>query len=457
MGLPRLALLRLATATLVVACAAACSQGATHEQAAPVAAEPSATARSGESAPVVAHDDLAGWADVDKRSLGDVARGKVLVAKYECNRCHAGTGQPAEPFLRQCVGCHQVIAAETLPFPREKLEAWRNATRHYITTPSLATIGRTLRPSWIASFLREPVKIRPHLEEWMPRLRISESDARDFAAFLTAGAEAPHASPLGGDAVRGKEIVSRKGCFVCHELRGASRTDVAAELPAIAGEKLARVIVQAPDLRLARERFRPDVLVRWIVDPTRVRADADMPVLGLTEQEARDAAAYLLSTPLAAPPPAEPPIKRLPLLDRRVSYEEVATRVFRRSCTHCHADPGPSGDPGPGARAASVSPLAACSCCRSTGRSSATSPTEEADAASSRASRRSSPGEAPASWPRWWRVTRRRPGDRWPRCAACPWGSRACRRRRFSSSRRGRRRGGRSSDSRRFPLSVWRV
>jgi len=36
------------------------------------------------------------------------------------------------------------------------------------------------------------------------------------------------------------------------------------------------------------------------------------------------------------------------LLERRVSYEEVASQVFRKSCTHCHADPGPNGDPGPG-------------------------------------------------------------------------------------------------------------
>jgi mono/diheme cytochrome c family protein len=73
-----------------------------------------------------------------------------------------------------------------------------------------------------------------------------------------------------------------------------------------------------------------------------------MPALGLTEEEARDAAAYILETPLSPAPASAPPFVRLPLLERRVTYEEVATRVFRRSCTHCHADPGPSGDPGPG-------------------------------------------------------------------------------------------------------------
>jgi mono/diheme cytochrome c family protein len=103
----------------------------------------------------------------------------------------------------------------------------------------------------------------------------------------------------------------------------------------------------APDLRLARERVRPDVIVRWIVDPKSVRPSAEMPALGLSEDEARDAAAYILRVPLAKPEPA-PAFQRLPVLERRVTYEEVAARVFRTSCTHCHADPGPGGDPGPG-------------------------------------------------------------------------------------------------------------
>jgi len=234
-----------------------------------------------------------------------------------------------------------------LPFSREKLPAWRAATRHYITTPSLADVGRTLRPSWVASFLREPVKIRPHEEEWMPRLKISESDARDLAAYLTRGAEPPRETTIGGDALRGKEIVARKGCFVCHELTGAARAAVAMEMPAVTPDALARAMSQAPDLRLARERFRPDMITQWIQDPQSIRPGTDMPKLGLTQQEARDAAAYILSTPLSPPAPV-PPVTRLPLLERRVTYEEVATRVLRTSCTHCHSAPGTGGDPGPG-------------------------------------------------------------------------------------------------------------
>jgi mono/diheme cytochrome c family protein len=335
----------LAVPVLVALGVAACGQGpAPDRPTAPALVAPSPEAAT----PAPARDELAGWTRVEEASRGDAAHGKKLVARYECSRCHAGTGEPAPSFDRQCVGCHKAIKAESLPFPREKLDAWSEATRHFITTPSLATVGQTVRASWLAAFLHEPVKVRPHEEEWMPRLAISDGDARDIAAFLTERAEAPREVAREGDVERGRVVVTRKGCFMCHAFTGAAASDVAMEVPQLAADKLQRGIAQAPDLRLARERFRPDALARWILDPARVRADAEMPTLGLTEEEAKDAAAYVLGAKLAPPEPAEPPLVRLPPLDRPVSFEEVASSVFRRSCTHCHAKPGPSGDAGPG-------------------------------------------------------------------------------------------------------------
>jgi cytochrome c2 len=346
MPIDRSGLAKLAMALVVAASLPACGQ-APRDQASPMTVT-APIAANALGAPVPDHDDLAGWVDLELRSRGDATHGEALLARYQCNRCHAGTGQPAPMFDHQCVGCHKAIAAETLPFPKEKLDAWRDATHHYITVPTLATIGRTIRPSWIASFLQEPVKIRPHEEEWMPRIDISPRDARDMAAYITRGAEPPSAASPAGDIARGQEVVSRKGCFICHAFSGAPRSDVPMQMPVIAPDKFARGITQAPDLRIARERFRPDSIEQWIMDPSSVRTSAEMPNLGLTAEEARDAAAYILRAPLSPPAPADPPVTRLPVLERHVSYEEVASRVFRKSCTHCHADATSSGDPGPG-------------------------------------------------------------------------------------------------------------
>jgi hypothetical protein len=40
---------------------------------------------------------------------------------------------------------------------------------------------------------------------------------------------------------------------------------------------------------------------------------------------------------------------RLPVLERRVAFEEVKARVFRKTCWHCHSEPDLAlGDGGPG-------------------------------------------------------------------------------------------------------------
>jgi mono/diheme cytochrome c family protein len=106
-------------------------------------------------------------------------------------------------------------------------------------------------------------------------------------------------------------------------------------------EVLARGVGGAPDLRLARDRVRQDTLVDWIKDPRSVRQDATMPTLGLSTDEAADLAAYVLTTPLVAVPAPAAPLQRLPVLERTVTYEEVAERVFRTSCIHCHENGGP--------------------------------------------------------------------------------------------------------------------
>ena len=73
-----------------------------------------------------------------------------------------------------------------------------------------------------------------------------------------------------------------------------------------------------------------------------------MPPLGLSAAEARDLAAYVLTTPLTqAKAPALD--KRLPHLKRRVAFDEVNEKVLSKTCRHCHGNPDiAGGDGGPG-------------------------------------------------------------------------------------------------------------
>jgi hypothetical protein len=72
-----------------------------------------------------------------------------------------------------------------------------------------------------------------------------------------------------------------------------------------------------------------------------------MPDQGVTAAAARDLAAFVTTTPLAARTPAT--ATRLPVLAREVVWAEVEAKVFRNLCWHCHAVPDYArGDGGPG-------------------------------------------------------------------------------------------------------------
>jgi cytochrome c len=89
----------------------------------------------------------------------------------------------------------------------------------------------------------------------------------------------------GGTANKGKQLIRQYGCGSCHTIPGVRE---------------ARGLVGPPLMSFGRRTYiaghvpnSPDNLVRWIVGPQSIDAGTAMPTLGLTEQQARDVAAYL--------------------------------------------------------------------------------------------------------------------------------------------------------------------
>ena len=274
-----------------------------------------------------------------------VAKGKGLVAEYQCNRCHdiAGIEPPELDF--DCAGCHQKILAGDFDATEEELAHWQGRLQSLDEVPSLSATDRLSR-AWVATFLPEAHDVRPNLLASMPRFDMPAEDAQAIAAFLVPSAEAP--SPALGDAERGRALLSSKGCMSCHRMTGVPSIPALPTAEPLAADVLARGQKMAPDLRWARDRMRPAALVQWIVDPKAVKADASMPSLGVTEAEAADIAAYLGQAELEPVPvgtvPALPPS-----LDRAVTFAEVNERIFGKTCRHCHSDPNVViGDGGPG-------------------------------------------------------------------------------------------------------------
>lgn len=277
---------------------------------------------------------------------GDAAHGKELVAKLECNRCHDGTGFDAAPLEKHCVKCHQEIHAGTYEAPKATLEKWRAIIVDLRDAPSLAASGARFRRAWIEAFLLDPRDLRPHMSATMPRLPLSPSDARDVATYLAPDDEAPSAlAPI--DVARGAALYAQKGCASCHGFSGAPVVASAGPLPVPIAE-FARAMSLAPDLRHARDRFRRDALAAWIADPKAMKPDTAMPTIPMTRDEAELLASYVVRVELAPVAP-EAPKARLPVLSRKVSWDEVSAKVFRNTCWHCHGEPEYAvGDGGPG-------------------------------------------------------------------------------------------------------------
>lgn len=131
----------------------------------------------------------------------------------------------------------------------------------------------------------------------MPRLRGSRHrpSARCRAGILAAallglaGCERPeppaHLRIVGGDAERGRRLIARYECGICHTIDGVPQAKgvVGPPLTNYAQRVLLAGIV--PNA--------PRTLVPWLMDPSTIDPDTGMPNLGISAPEARDIATFL--------------------------------------------------------------------------------------------------------------------------------------------------------------------
>ncbi len=260
------------------------------------------------------------------------SEGADLLARFECNRCHAGTGLPEPPLEKQCVGCHRQIMAGEMDGAPEQLAVWKGNLKSLPIAPDLAHIGHKLTRTWVSEFLRKPHKVRPGLPASMPRLSINESEAATLASALVpqlAKDQSFSQAAVG----RGATLFNELNCNACHAHGSTpARPRQYAEGTTPDGDALAL----APDLALTRHRFQSGMLVTWLRNPQGVDPETLMPNFHLTESQATSIAAFLWFS--SEQPPALAPIAaRLPVLEREVGWEEVFSSVFKTVCWHCHA------------------------------------------------------------------------------------------------------------------------
>lgn len=89
----------------------------------------------------------------------------------------------------------------------------------------------------------------------------------------------------GGNPQTGAQLIEDFRCGVCHTIPGIKGADGLVGPPLILFARRSYVGGELPNT--------PPNLVRWIQDPPAVEPGTAMPVLGVSEQQARDIAAYL--------------------------------------------------------------------------------------------------------------------------------------------------------------------
>jgi cytochrome c1 len=90
---------------------------------------------------------------------------------------------------------------------------------------------------------------------------------------------------IGGDPARAPAVIDQFGCGSCHTIPGIRNASGLVGPPLLWWSRRTFIAGEIPNT--------PENLVRWIRSPQSVEAHTAMPTLGLSEQQARDVAAYL--------------------------------------------------------------------------------------------------------------------------------------------------------------------
>lgn len=206
-----------------------------------------------------------------------------------------------------CVKCHQgvdlVKGATVLNEGRKKIEKYGCYACHKIAGwehkrkpgPSLLKIAGKVDKEWFKAWVWAPKSINPNTK--MPSFFMQDNNSKkEFAdknvAEVNAMAEYIYAKSksyepfqkfTGGNADTGKQLINDIGCLACHGVDGLE--DVSKKVGGYAG----------PHLSGLGSKVSADWLVSWLKKPWHYQEDTIMPSFRLTDKEANDITAYLMT------------------------------------------------------------------------------------------------------------------------------------------------------------------
>jgi cytochrome c551/c552 len=174
-----------------------------------------------------------------------------------------------------CMGCHQFIPGQKtvlMGLPR-----YQDAQEQL--PPKLLTEGARVDPEWLRRFLSNPALntndtnrngVRPYLAVRMPTFSFSDNELRKLVRFFQALSQqpipyipeqVPTLTAKESDMARSLFSSTSAPCLKCHAT----------------GDPQHDKIATAPNFLLAKDRLKPDWVVRWITDPQAISPGTSMP------------------------------------------------------------------------------------------------------------------------------------------------------------------------------------
>jgi mono/diheme cytochrome c family protein len=178
--------------------------------------------------------------------------------------------------------------------------------------PDLRRVASKVNPSWLVEWIKAPNESWPGTK--MPNFLFSWEESEAAAAYLLSSSS-PYQGPQypgTGDAAAGKKIVEEIGCLGCHQLNGTGSAF-------------------APDLSRVGGKVSADWLYAWVRNPQDYQPKTSMPNFRLSDAQAADVTAYLMTLGTKA----ERPGMAQKLADNAV-VETGNRLVGRFGCYGCH-------------------------------------------------------------------------------------------------------------------------
>jgi mono/diheme cytochrome c family protein len=216
--------------------------------------------------------------DVKIPDLGDrakIARG-LIVYRQDCEQCHGAPGAAPAAF-----------AMGLMPGPPPMIQVAREWPANEIYWVVRNGLKMTAMPPWRYRMTDGQLWDVVAFVETLPKLTPTQYQARvkaEGGSVKAAGDEATDPSGV-GDPRRGKLALQQYACAACHVIPGviapAGRVG-----PVLTGMSERSIVA-------GLQANTPENMIEWIRHPDKVSPGTAMPDMGVTEQDARDMAAYL--------------------------------------------------------------------------------------------------------------------------------------------------------------------